>query len=367
VEPEAEIETQNKVQENTSSVAETENQASGVNPPNTTTSEPMPIEVLEHQEDPSADLHPRKRSRRDPRISSGMTTTLETSNLVSSSESPVIEVLVFVEPQPIITNATTAQGKRAETGVVIQENPTTTTHDDDGDNMDEFIDDVYQLQQKSFTAGVAQVINKRMWAGARGHVEETKLFGQYIVCTIIMPRKPTKSGRLRNGQPAFSRLARSCSSRFCLFYPKPDDFHEVKVLLQTYLDNKEWDLSSFVDLILQQTTVGTVVTIEEDEDNGVCQGKDIKEKLRSYFGEQAEDVGLVIAQLVVNLPPQLLPPLYDGLFDEISWAIEDELSACFPLHTQQLKDYRSTGLVMAVEATRVPNFRQQLHQLLDES
>ncbi|XP_021997376.1 protein BCCIP homolog isoform X2 [Helianthus annuus] len=305
-----------------------------------------------------------------------------------------------------------------------------------------------------------------------------------------MPRKPTKRGHLRYTQPAFSRLARSMallnSSRkpkpknnnstvhnkatsnssgsrrekhdtpkskikeshsssededfegvvqadFAFFDPKPDDFHGVKVLLPTYLDNKEWDLSGFVDLILQQTTVGTVIKIEEDEDNGiygfisalnmqrykdckcmmevkeyllkVCQDKEIKDKLRTYFGGQAEHVGLVISQRVVNLPPQLLPPLYDGLFDEISWAIEDEhkngdqkkkdcstteeaiiylkpedeifhnLSAwsfCFPLRTQQvttneLKDYRSTGLLMAVEATHVPNFRQQLHSLLDES
>ncbi|KAJ6967119.1 hypothetical protein NC652_004621 [Populus alba x Populus x berolinensis] len=31
----------------------------------------------------------------------------------------------------------------------------------------------------------------------------------------------------------------------------------------------EWDLSGFVDLILEQTTVGTVVNIEDDEDNGL--------------------------------------------------------------------------------------------------
>ena len=56
---------------------------------------------------------------------------------------------------------------------------------------------------------------------------------------------------------------------FAFFDPKPDDFHGVKILLQTYLDNKLWDLSGFVDLILGQTTVGTVVKIEDDEDNGV--------------------------------------------------------------------------------------------------
>ena len=56
---------------------------------------------------------------------------------------------------------------------------------------------------------------------------------------------------------------------FSFFDPKPDDFHGVKTLMQTYLDDKEWDLSGFVDLILAQTTVGTVVKIEDDEDEGL--------------------------------------------------------------------------------------------------
>ncbi|KAK9063680.1 hypothetical protein SSX86_017551 [Deinandra increscens subsp. villosa] len=330
-----------------------------------------------------------------------------------------------------------------------------------------------------------------------------------------MPRKPARRSHLQKPQPAFSRLARSMAlftstrkgkqqnnnstlrrdvppdstgtnfsvsfyklettkskmkeagsssededsegvvqADFAFFDPKPEDFHGVKILLQTYLDNKEWDLSSFVDLILQQTTVGTVIKIEDDEDNGVygfisalnlhrykdnkcmmevnefllkvCEDNDIKDKLKSYLGERAADVGLLVSQYVVNLPPQLLPPLYDGLFDEISWATEDEpteelrKSFCFkyyllvskvykhkagqkkkasssneedviylkpedeifhnvsawsfyfPLRSQQvttneLKNYQSMGLVMAVEATRVSNFKQQLHSLIDEA
>nr|GEZ79351.1 hypothetical protein [Tanacetum cinerariifolium]GEZ79362.1 hypothetical protein [Tanacetum cinerariifolium] len=337
-----------------------------------------------------------------------------------------------------------------------------------------------------------------------------------------MPRRPSRRGHLNKAQPAFSRLGRamalatsgrklkqqnnnstkhrelpydSTGSRkgkhddtdseserekshsssededlssessggdvqadFAFFDPKSDDFHGVKVLMTTYLDNKEWALSSFVDLILEQTTVGTVIKIEGDEDNGIygfvsalnlqrykdhkcmtevkefllkaCPDKEIKDKMQSYLGPQAADVGLLVSQYVVNMPPQLLPPLYDGLFDEILWATEDEptkelrksfcfqhyllvskvykhkngdqkknkkvssssseediiylkaedeifhnLSAWsffFPLHTQQvttseLKEHRPMGLVMAVEATSVPNFRQQLHSFINES
>ncbi|KAL8549651.1 hypothetical protein ACS0TY_008483 [Phlomoides rotata] len=241
---------------------------------------------------------------------------------------------------------------------------------------------------------------------------------------------------------------------FVFFDPKPSDFHGVKVLLQAYLDNKQWDLSGFVDLILGQPTVGTVVKVENDEDDGVysvvsalnlgrykdskcilelkeyllkvCQDVDEITNLKSLVGEHAQDVGLVVSQRVVNLPPQLLPPLYDALFDEVNWATEDEpteelrrsfrfkhyliiskiykiknadqsrgkiqsreeaviyikpedeifyelssWSFSFPLHAQQvttdeLKNYRPMGLVMAVEASKVSKFRKQLHSLIDE-
>ncbi|XP_028783917.1 protein BCCIP homolog isoform X1 [Neltuma alba] len=241
---------------------------------------------------------------------------------------------------------------------------------------------------------------------------------------------------------------------FSFFDPKPGDFHGVKNLLQTYLDDKQWDLSGFVDLILEQTTVGTVVKVEDDEDEGlfavvtalnlwryreqkcieelkdfllkVCKEKGTFDQLKLLLGEQAHDVGLLVSQRVVNLPLQLLPHLYDALFDEVSWATEDEpteelrnsfklthyiiyskiykhknaeqnrklnkdddnaiiyikpedelfhkLSSWFfyfPLQTSQpetreLKNYMSVGLVMAVEADKIPTFRQELRSLMSE-
>ncbi|XP_022735218.1 protein BCCIP homolog isoform X3 [Durio zibethinus] len=242
---------------------------------------------------------------------------------------------------------------------------------------------------------------------------------------------------------------------FAFFDPKPDDFHGVKTLLQTYLDNKQWDLSGFIDLILGQTTVGTVVKLEGDEDNGVfsvitalnlgrykdhkcitelkefllnvCQDKDKIGNLRALLGDKSLNVGLLVSQRVVNLPPELLPHLYDALFDEVSWATEDEpteelrnsfhfkfyilvskiyehknanqkrsssadkdeaiiyikpedeifrklsiWSFLFPLQIQQvttheLKNYQLTGIVMAVKAENISSFRQQLRTLINES
>ncbi|XP_010506377.1 PREDICTED: protein BCCIP homolog [Camelina sativa] len=241
---------------------------------------------------------------------------------------------------------------------------------------------------------------------------------------------------------------------FEFFDPKLTDFHGVKTLLQNYLDDKEWDLSSFVDLILEQTTVGTVVKVADDEDESVfavvtalnlarykdnkcfsevkeflrkvCSEKNITKDLEMLLEKKAQDVGLLVSQRVMNLPPQLLPPLYDGLFDEVSWATEDEptgelrrsfrfksyllvtkiyklknpqqrkprrgeedieetiflkpedelflelssWSFTFPMcsqlvTSQEMKNYQLMGLVMAVEANKIPKFRQMLNSLID--
>ncbi|XP_029123170.1 protein BCCIP homolog isoform X2 [Elaeis guineensis] len=164
---------------------------------------------------------------------------------------------------------------------------------------------------------------------------------------------------------------------FEFFDPKPGDFNGVKLLLQSYLDKKPWDLSGFVDLILEQTTVGTIVKSasqdgeEEGDDDGgdddeslfavisalnlgryaghgcikelkrflleVCSDESTKTKLKLLLEQQASDVGLLVSQRFVNCPYQLVPPLYDALFDEVSWATEDELF-CFLKPTQELRD-----------------------------
>ncbi|CAL9067241.1 protein BCCIP homolog isoform X1 [Musa acuminata AAA Group] len=254
---------------------------------------------------------------------------------------------------------------------------------------------------------------------------------------------------------------------FGFFDPKPGDFNGVKLLLRNYLDDKQWDLSGFVDLILEQTTVGTVVKLDEhdeagdgngdgDDDAGpfalisalnlgryeghkcmkefkeyllqVCPDEGLRKRLKPFLEERVTDVGLLVSQRFVNCPYQLVPPLYDALFDEVSWATEDEptkelqdffrfkyyllvtrifedknanqrkakvncdssdpiiyikpedeifqelslLSFTFRLHAEQLaprelKNYREKGLVMVVIADEVPKFREKLKSLFTES
>ncbi|KAI3971887.1 hypothetical protein MKW92_019553, partial [Papaver armeniacum] len=239
---------------------------------------------------------------------------------------------------------------------------------------------------------------------------------------------------------------------FDFFSPKPEDFHGVKVLLHTYLDDYQWDLSGFLDLILGQTTVGTVVKIEDEEDENddclysivtalnlgrykdtkpikelknflvrACKEKDIVGDLRILLNEQAQGVGLLVIKHVNNIPPELLPPLYNILFNEVAQAAkheptyfkfkvyllitriyklnnanqrkgtsksdndepilyvwpEDEVfhklslwSFTFPLRsrpTDEMKNYKPMGLVMALEAKKIPTFQKELQSLISDS
>ena len=45
---------------------------------------------------------------------------------------------------------------------------------------------------------------------------------------------------------------------------------------------------------------------------------------------EAPDTGLLISERLLNCPPQLAPPLQQALFDEISWAIDDEPTQVVP-------------------------------------
>ncbi|XBI74541.1 hypothetical protein VPH35_068063 [Triticum aestivum] len=259
---------------------------------------------------------------------------------------------------------------------------------------------------------------------------------------------------------------------FAFFDPKPTDFHGVRLLLKTYLDSKPWDLTGFVDLVLEQTTVGTVVKMAEDEDedgeaNGgdksdtgdddedlfglitvlnlgrygenrcikdlkeyllaVCGDKDTKKKLKSLLEDKASTVGLLVCRRFVNFPYEMVPKMYDSLFDEVAWATEDEptqelqdsfrfkqylllvrilerktppkqkaknskdedepviypkledeifrelssWSFTFPIRAEQsaqqeLKNYKEMGLVMCVKAEAIPKFRKKLEALVSE-
>jgi hypothetical protein len=47
----------------------------------------------------------------------------------------------------------------------------------------------------------------------------------------------------------------------------------------------------------------------------------------------ADGTGLLLSERLLNVPPQLSPPLMQAIFDEIEWAVEDEPTQVLPTYT----------------------------------
>ncbi|KAJ3300434.1 Mss4p nuclear export [Borealophlyctis nickersoniae] len=139
---------------------------------------------------------------------------------------------------------------------------------------------------------------------------------------------------------------------FEFFDPKPIDFHGTKSLLrQTFSNDAELvHLSELADLVIAQPNVGTTVKVDGTTDPyalltviNLNAGKDkecvkairsylldkskksatIQSRLTSLLNSDTSSVGLIINERLLNMPPQVVPPMFKMLSEEIEWAVED--------------------------------------------
>ncbi|KUJ16143.1 uncharacterized protein LY89DRAFT_685185 [Mollisia scopiformis] len=134
---------------------------------------------------------------------------------------------------------------------------------------------------------------------------------------------------------------------------KPDiDFHGVKSLIRQLLDvdSQLFDVSVLADLVLSQPTVGSTVKVDGEETDpyafltvlNLREHKDKKpiKDLTEYIISKAKsdptlnqiadllsssaEVGLILAERLINVPGEIAPPMYSMLIDEIEAAVEDK-------------------------------------------
>jgi protein BCP1 len=134
---------------------------------------------------------------------------------------------------------------------------------------------------------------------------------------------------------------------------KPDvDFHGLKSLLRQLLDvdHQLFDLSALADLILSQPTVGSTVKVDGEDTDAYAfltvlnlhehGGKEIIKNLAAYLLGKSNSnpelsslgsilsapntqVGLILAERLINVPSEISPPMYTMLIDEVEAAVED--------------------------------------------
>lgn len=140
------------------------------------------------------------------------------------------------------------------------------------------------------------------------------------------------------------------------FDPSPEvDFHGLKTLLRQLLDidHQLFDLSALSDLILSQPLLGSTVKVDGKETDPYAfltvlnlathKDKPVIQQLAQYLTRQASrrggalgqtlpgllandnaaQVGLILTDRFINIPHEIVPPMYNMLQEEIQWALEE--------------------------------------------
>ncbi|KAK4204913.1 p21-C-terminal region-binding protein-domain-containing protein [Triangularia verruculosa] len=146
---------------------------------------------------------------------------------------------------------------------------------------------------------------------------------------------------------------------FELFNYDPQiDFHGVKTLLRQLLDADAslFDLSSLSDTIVEQNTIGSTCKVDDKANDAYAfltvlniqdqqSKKPVIKQLAEYLAERAkkspdetlqkavpelllgegkQQVGLVLAERLLNMPAEVIPPMWSCMIDEIEAAVEDK-------------------------------------------
>lgn len=176
---------------------------------------------------------------------------------------------------------------------------------------------------------------------------------------------------------------------FDFFDPQPHDYHSIKLLLSQLLshDASELDLGGITNLILEQKLVGSTVKTDGAEGDPfavltvlnlnvhstnpsiislltyilrkTASSPELHSTLEKLFSVPANDstalepkhVGLVLSERLVNMPPQVVPPMYRMLGEELQWA-RDESE---PYHFSHLLFLSRVYLASASELEEDPN------------
>ncbi|KAK4996600.1 Mss4p nuclear export [Elasticomyces elasticus] len=170
---------------------------------------------------------------------------------------------------------------------------------------------------------------------------------------------------------------------FEFFDPQPDvDFHGLKALLRQLfdIDNTRFDISALADLILSQPLLGSTVKSEGNETDPWAfltilnmhthRDKKVIQDLRDYLLSKASQspplsplpklldasssaqVGLILTERLINVPSQIVPPMYTMLLEEIQWALAENEPYNFSHYLILSKTYTEVASKLDAEDSR---------------
>lgn len=178
------------------------------------------------------------------------------------------------------------------------------------------------------------------------------------------------------------------------FDPLPDiDFHGIKTLLQQLFDVDAhlFDLSALTDLILAQPLLGSTVKVDGKETDAYAflsvinlnahKDKPFIQILIQYLGSKASSnpalarlaellsqpdvpsIGLILTERLINVPSEVVPPMYTMLLEEIQWALEEKEPYQFSHYLILSKTYTEVASALDEEDDRPKKKKRGTHTL----
>ncbi|KAL4920515.1 p21-C-terminal region-binding protein-domain-containing protein [Aspergillus aurantiobrunneus] len=167
------------------------------------------------------------------------------------------------------------------------------------------------------------------------------------------------------------------------FDPQPEvDFHGLKHLIRQLFDNdaQEFDLSALADMILAQPLLGSTVKVDGKDSDPYAfltvlnlqehSDKQAIKDLTAYLKRKATGndslaplaellsqtpippIGLILTERLINMPCEVVPPMYTMLQEEMAWAIEEKEPYNFSHYLIVSKTYEEVESKLDMEESR---------------
>ncbi|PYH43822.1 protein-transporting protein BCP1 [Aspergillus saccharolyticus JOP 1030-1] len=167
------------------------------------------------------------------------------------------------------------------------------------------------------------------------------------------------------------------------FDPDPEvDFHGLKNLLRQLFDNdaQDLDMSALTDLILSQAWMGSTIKTDGKESDPYAfltvlnlqehKDKPIIKSLLTYLQQKSasnptlspltalltdktpKPIGLILTERLINMPAEVVPPMYTMLQQEIAHAVADNEPFDFSHYLLLSKTYEEVQSKLDMEEAR---------------
>ncbi|KAK5998333.1 Protein BCP1 [Cladobotryum mycophilum] len=155
------------------------------------------------------------------------------------------------------------------------------------------------------------------------------------------------------------------------------DFHGTKTLLRQLfdVDANLFNMSALADLVLSQPTIGSTIKVDGKETDPYAlltvlntfehREKEPMKDILKYLVEKSQTnpslspvaevinsgkhVGLVFSERLINMPAEIVPPLYTMLVEEVEDAVEDKEPYEFSYYLILSKTYQEVESTLDVE------------------